>query len=399
MIEYSIYDKEMRGRVMINLFIAATKETWESNPTIFYKDRALTEYIQPEYRAKYGSFSSEAITAIKKMPCLFACESSERQDVYIGHITDISMRSNSIKIRYDLTGDYIRFEVFETLEELLDMGYLEQYRTHWTIKDVELSEIEPYFASGSRGSGAQLMLDEEQLSKVAALDVAAEMLSQQVRDSYFGIIDEEAALLQRLASLEIEPYIIDTDENTLFANLADTTSTVKRDLLKLNMDVERKTKLEKKKPVVFVSYCWSPPEHKRRVTALIEKLRNQGIIVRYDEDELQPGQDMNYFMESILSDTTIDHVLVVCNEEYAKRANARTSGAGYESGLILSEIRDDPKQTKYIPIILDRDADMKKCLPTFMRSRYCLNISDDDGFQRLIRAIVHPSENSKDTNS
>ena len=71
----------------------------------------------------------------------------------------------------------------------------------------------------------------------------------------------------------------------------------------------------------------------------------------------------------------------------AKRANARTSGAGYESGLILSEIRDDPKQTKYIPVVLDADADLGTCLPVFLKSRLCLKISNDEGFRKLIDAI------------
>lgn len=303
----------MRGQAMINLFVAGMKDTWESNPTIFYKDRALTEYIQPEFRAKYGSFSPEAIAAIKKMPCLFACEDCEHQDVYIGYITDISVRSNNIKIGYRLTGDYIRFDVFQTMEDILDMGPWEHYRTHWTIKDVELSEIEPYFAK-ENGKG-----------------------------------EPKSAPGKGAVTPQIEP--------------------------------------KPKMPRVFVSYCWSPPEHKTKVLSMIERIKAEDIDVCYDEADLHPGQDMNYFMESALRDPSIDHVLVVCNEEYAKRANARTSGAGYESGLILSEIRDDPKQTKYIPVVLDADADLGTCLPVFLKSRLCLKISNDEGFRKLIDAI------------
>ena len=142
-----------------------------------------------------------------------------------------------------------------------------------------------------------------------------------------------------------------------------------------------------KKPVVFVSYCWSPPSNQRNVFELIQKLEKDGITVKYDKGSLRPGQEMNYFMEQQLLSKECDAVIIVCNSDYAAKANARSGGVGYESELILTQIRNDPMQTRYIPVAIEHNDDGTLPLPTFLQSRYCIDLTAENGYEGLLESI------------
>lgn len=140
-------------------------------------------------------------------------------------------------------------------------------------------------------------------------------------------------------------------------------------------------------PKVFVSYSWNPPSNQQNVFELIKKLELDGINVVYDKKDLCPGQDMNYFMESKLTSNEIDAVIIVCNKDYAEKANNRSNGAGYESELILTEIRNKPLQTKYIPVAIEHGVNGELPLPAFLKSRYCVDLSKETGYNDLLTAI------------
>lgn len=141
------------------------------------------------------------------------------------------------------------------------------------------------------------------------------------------------------------------------------------------------------KPKIFISYSWNPPSNQKNVFELIRKLESDGVNVVYDKKDLYPGQDMNYFMESKLASDEIDAVIIVCNRDYADKADNRSGGVGYESELILSEIRNNPLQRKYIPVVIEYDENGKLPLPAFLKSRYCVDLSRDTGYDELLSAI------------
>lgn len=141
------------------------------------------------------------------------------------------------------------------------------------------------------------------------------------------------------------------------------------------------------KPKVFFSYSWSPPSNQKSVFELIEKLESDEIKVVYDKKDLYPGQDMNYFMESTLTSDEIDAVIIVCNKDYVEKANRRKGGVGYESELILTEVKNKPLQRKYIPIVIEHDEDGELPLPNFLKSRLCIDLSKDTGYEDLLKAI------------
>lgn len=148
------------------------------------------------------------------------------------------------------------------------------------------------------------------------------------------------------------------------------------------------------KPKVFVSYSWNPPSNQKNVFELIEKLESDEIKVVYDKKDLYPGQDMNYFMESTLTSDEIDAVIIVCNKDYVEKANSRKGGVGYESELILTEVKNKPLQRKYIPIVIEHDENGELPLPNFIKSRLCIDLSKDTGYAELLDAIKNLREHS-----
>lgn len=81
------------------------------------------------------------------------------------------------------------------------------------------------------------------------------------------------------------------------------------------------------KPKVFISYSWKPEENKQRVEELSRRLTDDGVYVVIDIWDLHAGQDKNAYMEQMVSsDPTVDKVLLVCNKEYAEKANSRQGG-------------------------------------------------------------------------
>lgn len=322
---------------MINLFVAYDENTWKTSPATLDKSRCLTEYILPEYKAAFGFLTADAIENIKRIPCLFAVENHVHERVYVGRIERISVRQRDVRIRFSLTGDYIDYDDYRNMESILDMSPLEFSRTHWTIKDADIEELQPYMKKN-----------------VIEIDPAKERVLFPPR--------EETRSLHLIPASE--SYF---NPHDIFGHL-DTTA---------------------EKPQVFISYCWQPVDHKEKVLQLIKRLVNDCVDVIYDGNSLQPGQDMNYFMEKMVLGSQFSSIIVVCNEEYAKKADARQGGSGYESGLILTEIRDAPTQTKYIPVCLDG----RYCLPSFLKGRYCLDISQESEYQKLLEAIRANAKN------
>ena len=104
------------------------------------------------------------------------------------------------------------------------------------------------------------------------------------------------------------------------------------------MSSEAKSPDDLAKPKVFISYSWSTPEHRDRVRRWAERLMSDGIDVVIDVYDLKEGQDKFHFMERMITDESITHVLVFSDERYAVRANGREAGVGTESQIISSEI-------------------------------------------------------------
>jgi hypothetical protein len=93
-----------------------------------------------------------------------------------------------------------------------------------------------------------------------------------------------------------------------------------------------------KPPRAFISYSWSSLAHEAFIKELATDLTEYGIHVVYDKWDLQEGDDKYAFMEQMVTDEAIDKVILVCDREYADKADARKGGVGAETQIVSKEV-------------------------------------------------------------
>lgn len=144
-------------------------------------------------------------------------------------------------------------------------------------------------------------------------------------------------------------------------------------------------------PKVFISYSWSSPTHQELVKSWADRLLEDGIDVVLDIYDLKEGHNKYAFMESMVLDETISHVLVICDKEYSKKADAKISGVGTETQIISKQVYDKVKQTKFIPIICEYDDDGNAYTPLFISSAIYINFSSfeavNENWETLVRLL------------
>lgn len=144
-------------------------------------------------------------------------------------------------------------------------------------------------------------------------------------------------------------------------------------------------------PKVFISYSWTSDEHVDWVLDLAKRLVNNGVDVVIDRWDLYAGQDKFSFMERMVLDQTINKVLVVCDRGYAEKANKRAGGVGTESTIISQTVYNKVDQTKFLPVIAERDEQKKGFVPVFLESRIYYDLSDprhfSEDYEELLRNL------------
>lgn len=144
-------------------------------------------------------------------------------------------------------------------------------------------------------------------------------------------------------------------------------------------------------PKVFISYSWSNKTHQEYVKHIADRLIDDNVDVILDIYDLKEGDDKYVFMESMLTDETVTHILVLCDKEYAKKADGRLAGVGTESQIISSEIYEKTTQSKFIPIVCEYNEEGEPYLPVFMKTRIWINFSsielENENWEQLIRLL------------
>jgi hypothetical protein len=144
-------------------------------------------------------------------------------------------------------------------------------------------------------------------------------------------------------------------------------------------------------PKAFISYSWTSQAHQSLVRQWAEQLVADGVDVVLDIYDLKEGNDKFAFMEKMVTDSTVTHVLVICDKTYSEKADARKAGVGTESQIISKEVYDKVEQSKFIPIACEFSDDDNAYLPTFLKSRIWIDFSSpeavNENWESLIRLI------------
>ncbi|WP_295150610.1 toll/interleukin-1 receptor domain-containing protein [uncultured Peptoniphilus sp.] len=140
-------------------------------------------------------------------------------------------------------------------------------------------------------------------------------------------------------------------------------------------------------PKVFISYSWESKEHSDWVKFLADKLLADGVEAIIDSYDVSPGDRLPKFMESSIRDS--DYVIIICTEEYKRKANNREKGVGYESHIISAELYNNHNDRKFIPII--RQGDFNTALPTYLNGKFAIDLRgnpfNENSYKDLIASI------------
>lgn len=147
-------------------------------------------------------------------------------------------------------------------------------------------------------------------------------------------------------------------------------------------------------PRVLISYTASSPDNKQWVDDLFRYLRAHGVNARLDTYFLRPGMDVVQWMCNELD--LADRVILVCDQQYAARADRRHGGVGWETMLVQGDMyadmyRERPEDAppKYIPVV--RSAVWEAGLPGYLRTKLALHFPpgqpEDEARRRLLDEI------------
>jgi hypothetical protein len=152
-------------------------------------------------------------------------------------------------------------------------------------------------------------------------------------------------------------------------------------------------------PIVFISYSWSPITNKNWVLDFAERLSRDGINIIIDEWDAKEGQDKFDFMEQMVNREDVGFVLLICNKDYAEKANKKKGGVGIESQIVSSEIYNKVRQEKFIPIVREYNESVEPYLPTFLKSRFFIDLCEGNSFEEnyelLLRRLFDKPKRSR----
>lgn len=152
-------------------------------------------------------------------------------------------------------------------------------------------------------------------------------------------------------------------------------------------------------PKIFISYSWHPKSNQLFVQQLAERLNSDGVHVIVDFWDLKDGQDRFTFMEQMVIAEDVKNVLIICNKDYKNKADSRKGGVGIECTIMTPEIYNKARQTKFIPIIVERDEEGNEYLPTFVKPLIYVDLSDpnkfEDNYDQLLRDIYEKPVNKR----
>ena len=137
---------------------------------------------------------------------------------------------------------------------------------------------------------------------------------------------------------------------------------------------------------VFISYCQQ--SHKDEVYKIVNQLSKLGIKTIIDKYDLEIGNDIDYFMDTI-NRNEFYKILIMCTKEYKKRADDIQSSTGVQYEInSIEKYLNNPKQDIIIPVIIENTDSIKDVIPNIfykkMSNPYYVNFSKLDSFKESI---------------
>lgn len=141
-------------------------------------------------------------------------------------------------------------------------------------------------------------------------------------------------------------------------------------------------------PKVFISYSWTTPKFRDQVRQWADRLAADGVEIVLDQYDLKEGHDKYAYMEKMVTDPSMSHVLMFIDKRYTEKADARSAGVGTESQIISKEIYEKVSQSKFVPVVCELDNKGEPYLPIFAGSRIYIDFSSDEAVNKNWESLV-----------
>jgi len=128
---------------MYNLLMTAGEGNWDQ-PTWIVNSSRYLEYTNNVIAERFRQLSDDVILSLLNLPTLFTYESYLHAPAYVGRITSIERRLQDLKIGFarDPNVPMIQYEALQKMANDLDISDAWEWnRTHWAIKDVDLTAV------------------------------------------------------------------------------------------------------------------------------------------------------------------------------------------------------------------------------------------------------------------
>lgn len=234
-------------------------------------------------------------------------------------------------------------------------------------------------------------------------------LTRWLFDAYPTVFDQgrstsaasvEQALIEQCATANVTPH--DASHASLFYfSLRRAVERLLSAAQERGTQVDKQTPENSNPPRVFISYSHDydackkvglePEAHKKRVFALAEQLRDEGVLCVIDQQIANPPEGWPRWMMNKIEES--DFVLVVSTETYNQRFRGKEEpgkglGGQWEGAIITQELYEsEGKNEKFIPVIFDR-ADAAH-IPLPLRSATHYDVSDTPGYDGLYFYLTH----------
>ena len=148
-------------------------------------------------------------------------------------------------------------------------------------------------------------------------------------------------------------------------------------------------------PKVFISYSWDSEKHQNWVLNFATKLRENGIDVILDQWEISSkgGSPIPTFMLNSVSSS--ERVLCIMTPNYKLKTDKLAGGVGFEYSILSSELADDLRNTKFIPIL--RKGEAEESTPTLLKQRIAYYMRDEDDFETAFTDLLRDLYNEPKT--
>jgi TIR domain len=156
-----------------------------------------------------------------------------------------------------------------------------------------------------------------------------------------------------------------------------------KNFLDWNVKNQENADAQDEHPRVFISYSWKDEKVKDWVYQLAKQLCANGVDARIDRFHLRPGMDLPQWMTNEVLKAS--KVLLVCDTNYAEKADTRRAGVGWETMIIQGDMMlQGEMNTKYIVVAF---GDFEKNTPIYMRSK--LGVSKEEIDRDIDRLLEH----------